>query len=138
MCQLCESIDHKLHENLYIEIEYIEFYFIYKDFLKMRVSYAVLYSNSWIQHVCVCLKMNNFVLFSEWCQYIQVRYSDLKFWFDARVPQWLLQTLSICKFSNFSVHQSHIIMFSLQVLAERTPPPQTSISTPRIDDSGFW
>lgn len=50
-------------ELIYIQIEYVEFYFIYKDFLKMRVSYAVLYSNNWIQHVGVCLKMNNFVLF---------------------------------------------------------------------------
>lgn len=134
MCQLCESIDHKLHENLYIEIEYIEFYFIYKDFLKMRVSYAVLYSNSWIQHVGVCLKMNNFVLFSEWCQYIQVRYSDLKFLFTE------CNCCRQCQFASFFLCSSHIIMFSPQVLEDRTLHPHHRFLPPgyMTDLSGFW
>ena len=110
----------------------LSFISLTKTFLKMRVSSAVLYSNSWIQHFGVCLKMNNFVLFSEWFQYIQVRYSDLKFWFTE------CHCCRQCQFASLviSLFVTYYNVFSTGAWGQ-DPPSPPSISTSRVHDWPF-
>lgn len=87
-------------ELIYIEIEYVEFYFIYKDFLKMRVSYAVLYSNSSIQHVGVCLKIDEQFCFI--FRMISI-YSGTLFWFEVLIYECHSDCCRHCQFAGLVI-----------------------------------
>lgn len=59
-------------------------YFINKDFLKMRVSYVVLYSNSWIQHQFWRLSEDEHFVFYFQNDFNILRYVILIWNFDLR------------------------------------------------------